>query len=93
MPYIAPDERPQYDEHIRRLAEILSAKPPEQRKGHGNYVVTRILRAAWGVTEAAEESYSNYADVVGTLECSKLEIYRRWVAPYEDRAIERNGDV
>jgi len=32
-------------------------------------------------------------EVVGALECAKLELYRRVVAPYEDKAIAKNGDV
>lgn len=93
MPYIAPEDRPLYDDHIRRIAEALAKQPPETRKGHANYVITRILRQGFGVASPRGESYSSYADVVGTLECAKLEIYRRWVAPYEDRAIERHGDL
>jgi len=27
------------------------------------------------------------------MECAKMEIYRRLVAPYEDRKIVQNGDV
>ena len=93
MPYIAPQDRPVYDDSIRQLAETLARQSPEKRKGHANYVITQILRGAFGVTTPGGESYSNYADVVGTLECAKLEIYRRWVAPYEDGAIQRHGDV
>ncbi len=31
--------------------------------------------------------------VVGALECAKLELYRRMVAPYENGKIAENGDV
>lgn len=37
--------------------------------------------------------YQQINDIIGALECCKLEFYRRLVAPYEDKAIERNGDV
>lgn len=33
------------------------------------------------------------ADVLGTIECVKLEFYRRVVAPYEDQKCEQNGDA
>lgn len=92
MPYIPQSDRPQYDTLIAELARLLARQPAEKRKGHGNYVITQILRGAWVATPDAE-SYSNYADIVGTLECAKLEIYRRWVAGYEDKAIAKNGDV
>ena len=93
MPYIPTADRPAYDALIDQLAETLAGQPPDRRKGHANYVVTQLLRKAWGVDAAANESYSNYADVIGTLENAKLEIYRRWVAAYEDKAIAKNGDL
>ncbi len=93
MPYIPREDRPAYDGLIDQLAETLAAQAPARRKGHANYVITQVLRKAWGVHNPAGESYSNYADVIGTLECAKLEVYRRWVAAYEDKAIEKNGDV
>lgn len=37
------------------------------------------------------ESYSNYCHVIGSLVCTALELYRRKVAPYEDRKIAENG--
>lgn len=37
--------------------------------------------------------YSDYATVVGALECAKLEFYRRALAVYEDECISKNGDV
>ena len=56
-------------------------------------MITQILRKAWGVDCAENESYSNYADIIGTLECAKQELYRRWLAAYEDTAIAKNGDL
>ena len=93
MPYIPQDDRPRYDGFIDQLADALAEQAPDRRKGHANYVVTRILRKAWGVDVPNGESYSNYADIIGTLESVKLELYRRRVAPYEDKAIVKNGDV
>ena len=92
MPYIPPDDRPRYDPLIADLARLLAQQPAEKRKGHANYVITQILRAAW-VPGPGAESYSSYADIIGTLECAKLEIYRRFVAAYEDKAIAKNGDI
>ena len=93
MPYIPREDRPAYDGLIDQLVEILAAQPADRRKGHANYVITQLIRKAWGVHAASGESYSNYADVIGTLECAKLELYRRWVADYEDKAIAKNGDL
>lgn len=38
-------------------------------------------------------SYQTVNDIVGALEGAKLEFYRRVAAPYEEEAIQRNGDV
>jgi hypothetical protein len=38
-------------------------------------------------------NYANINEVIGVLECAKLEIYRRVAAPYEDEKIDQNGDV
>ena len=37
--------------------------------------------------------YQHLNDVVGALECCKLELYRRIAAPYEDIKLKENGDV
>jgi hypothetical protein len=37
--------------------------------------------------------YQDYAHVIGALECTKMEFYRRILAPYEDKKIQENGDV
>lgn len=38
-------------------------------------------------------NYTNINEVVGVLECAKLELYRRIAGPYEDKKREENGDV
>lgn len=38
-------------------------------------------------------SFSKYAEVIAALECTKLELYRRHVGPYEDKKIAENGDL
>lgn len=34
-----------------------------------------------------------YFNVLATIDCIKMEIYRRWAAPYEDSKIKSNGDI
>ena len=38
-------------------------------------------------------SYATLNEVVGALECCKLEMYRRVFAPYEDKKMLENGDA
>ena len=38
-------------------------------------------------------SYSRINELIGVLECAKIELYRRIAAPYEDDKSRINGDV
>lgn len=58
--------------------------------GELNFVITEAIRKYLGLKG---ESYQTYNDIVGALEGAKLELYRRKVAPYEDKKISENGDV
>jgi len=39
------------------------------------------------------ESYATYNEIIGALECIKMELYRRGVSEYEDKKILENGDI
>ena len=58
--------------------------------GEMNYIITTILTK---YLLKHGKSYQTYNDLIGVLECAKLELYRRMVAPYEDIKIKENGDV
>jgi len=58
--------------------------------GELNYMLATNLNL---YLEAHGESYSTYNDMIGALECLKLELYRRLAAKYEDKKIKLNGDV
>lgn len=84
MPYVSSEARD-------RLA---SGDPPDGA-GELNYAVTKLVDAY--LSRAAERDgrtrYAHLNEVIGVLECAKLELYRRVAAPYEDEKIEENGDV
>lgn len=82
MPYIKQERR----EEIGFKTDHLDPQTP----GDLNYLFTKI---SYNYLENVGESYSAYNAIVGALECAKLELYRRRVAPYEDKKIEENGDV
>lgn len=58
--------------------------------GELNYIITG---ECLDYLEVNDKNYQTYNDVIGALECAKLEIYRRMIAPYEDTKIKENGDV
>lgn len=82
MPYIPQDERPV-------LAFAAAYGRQCTAAGHLNFVITQVISGFLG----SDPHYHDFNKVIGVLECVKLELYRRMVAPYEDQAKERNGDV
>ena len=86
MPYIKPDDRTPLDPQTDQLCAAL---PTEHFAGNLNYVISRLCAGLL----AKHKNYARINEIVGTLECAKLELYRRIAAPYEDTKIEQNGDV
>ena len=80
MPYIDKDAR-------RRL----DAGSPPETPGELNYAVTRLVDAY--VSTRGGLRYAHLNEAIGVLECAKLELYRRVVAPYEDDKMAGAGDV
>lgn len=58
--------------------------------GELNFVISRLLDE---YVKTKGVSYSTYNEIVGVLECAKLEFYRRLVVGYEEQKLNENGDV
>jgi hypothetical protein len=86
MPYVHPDVRKPIDRFLEGLPEQAVLAP-----GILNYTITKLCLEYLGNQEIV--GYSQYNEVIGVLECAKLEMYRRIVALYEDDKKETNGDV
>jgi len=105
MPYIEQKDRKLYDKEISDLIDKLvryfgdaPEKIQHERAGHLNYIITTFLTSFFKrlhkkIYLAGELRYSDYNEIIGVLECCKLEFYRRKAAPYEDKKIISNGDV
>jgi hypothetical protein len=91
MPYIAAEDRPQYEELIQALSEkvLFATADRTKRAGHLNYIITRVLLETYG----RELRYYEHNEIIGILECCKQEFYRRQTAAYEDKCIQKNGDL
>ena len=85
MPYIKKEERLYLDTIVDMM--ILNRNIG---KGKLNYLIFKFTKE---YMKLHGESYSNYKNIIGELECSKFEIYRRMVSKYEDKKIKENGDV
>ena len=84
MPYINKDRRVT----VQAITDEGSEFP--QTAGELNYYITDALDTYLSVRGL---SYTTLNEVIGVLECAKLELYRRIAAPYEDAKCAENGDV
>lgn len=80
MPYIKKESK-----------EQLKLDIVPMNAGELNYVITKLMN--YYIKHVKKESYQAYNDCLGALEGAKLELYRRKIAPYEDKKIKENGDV
>lgn len=84
MPYIDRKHRDTLDPHINDLSDDV------RNMGDLNYIITRLCD---NYLDEHGTRYLHINDLIGVLECAKLELYRRVAAPYEDTKIVSNGDV
>tara|TARA_B100001564_G_C20650201_1_gene676459 strand:+ start:1564 stop:1848 length:285 start_codon:yes stop_codon:yes gene_type:complete len=89
MPYIKTKDREKFDDALDIISNNLLSM------GDFNYCISKIMDNYLNDVKEVEGSvgYYYYNNLVGVLECAKLELYRRLAAPYEDLKIEDNGDV
>jgi hypothetical protein len=79
MPYLEKAIRASLDDGRKAL-----------KGGELNYQVSKLVNDFIAMRGL---SYAVINEVVGALECAKLEAYRRVAAPYEDKKIGENGEV
>lgn len=88
MPYISQSDRDQWQE----LLDYIGKDDFEDvTPGDLNYLITKLCKKYY--YDKTGPSYGTLNELVGVLECAKLELYRRVLAPYEDKKIDENGDV
>lgn len=80
MPYIK--------KAVRRELDAGNIQP--RNAGELNYELTKFI---YFYIMNNGESYQTYNDVLGVLSAIPHELYRRKIAPYEDKKIKENGDV
>jgi len=75
---------------IEELGQIICDVPSNKRKGAFNYFVSRLFSDVFDVRVAGYTELSNAIAVFGDMEA---ETRRRLMDPYEDKCIEKNGDL
>lgn len=81
MPYIKEEDK-------KKLGYYDNQNP--STAGELNYLITRLMLR---YLTFKKPSYQTYNDLIGVLECAKMELYRRKIADYENEKIQENGDV
>jgi len=89
MPYLPKQERIELDSVIPVLVNIVLASGTNPASNL-NYLIAKLSDE---IVMRRGERYGLYNSLIGALECSKLELYRRLIAPYEDTKVIENGDV
>ncbi len=84
MPYIKKENRVKLEEPARNIAVNIACA------GDLNFVFTEIIDE---YIKRRGCKYTTLNEVVGAIECCKIELYRRIAGPYEDKKIIENGDV
>ena len=85
MPYIKNERRLELQDHYDPEFGCFPDKARDL-----NYIITLVCLE---YLKNNGTNYQNINDIVGALECAKLEFYRRLVVPYETKKITENGDV
>lgn len=85
MPYI--------NQHDRGIYKVQAADA--ETSGQLNFQITQLVNNFLADPESpyTRRSYAKYNEAIGVLECAKLELYRRLIAPYENEKIEQHGDI
>lgn len=76
--------------YINQISRQELGRRSPETVGELNFAVTGLLTRF--LTDKGL-NYTNYNNVIGVLECAKLELYRRMIAPYEDIRCQDNCDV
>lgn len=95
MPYVDDESRnrDQLTDKIVDLKKSMLHFNDDEIEGVLNYTITSLLDVVMLVSKEKRWRYKYISRVVGVMFCCVLEFYRRLAAPYEDKAIFKNGDV
>ncbi len=94
MPYISKSDRFKYDSMIEGLAKILNdSDDNDQLSGDMNYILFRLAMLLTHEPTGGKRKYARMAVVLSAMNEAGEEFRRRFMGPYENEAIDKNGDV
>jgi len=87
MPYIKDIfARKELDDVAQEFVKVGNKRFKDSIVGFLNYFIFKLAKYYI-------HDYASSQRFIGELECAKTEVYRRIIAPYEDKKIKENGDV
>lgn len=96
MPYIRKDLREKVNPEIINLANKICDTYEEEADmnrtlpGLMNYTISQMIEYVYPVKDCG---YKEFNEIMGFLECLKMEYYRKMVAPYENYKEKQNGPI
>jgi hypothetical protein len=86
MPYITQEDRISTEDNL--FDQGLQSVP--NNAGELNFLVSTLID---NYLTKNGVRYRHINEMIGALECCKLELYRRIASPYEDVVMAKNGDA
>lgn len=91
MPYITKDLRRKFKAPLEDLIAQVREQEPTKQDGCLNYLVSELVSRS--VKPSSGWRYNTLHRAYGVFTAAAAEFYRRLMVPYEDKAIQANGDT
>lgn len=91
MPYITKDLRRKFKGPLEDLISQVREQEPTKQDGCLNYLVSELVSRS--VKPSSGWRYNTLHRAYGVFTAAAAEFYRRLMVPYEDKAIQSNGDT
>jgi hypothetical protein len=78
------EDRIKFEEPVQKLADNI------ETDGDLNYCISLLMHK---ILQKRGKKYQNMNNIMGAIDCAKMEFYRTVASPYEDIKKEENGSV
>lgn len=92
MPYITQSKRQEINDCMKDILDYLNNHVVSI--GEINFMISNLINFL--IRKSCENDSFNYSicnELIGVLECAKLELYRKVIAKYEEKKIQENGSL
>jgi hypothetical protein len=91
MPYITSELRQKFDDSLAAMIAEVRNVEPDDRESVLDYLITMLVTISMRPTSGWR--FKSLHRAAAVFDSAKMEFHRRMLGPYEDLAIEKNGDV